>query len=143
MYSIDTNGNVYRHVKYGKVLKKPSMEPNGYMRIRLCKDGTPKTLLVHRLVAETFLPNPLDLPQVHHKDNNRQNNRLDNLEWVTALVNNRIAKDRAVKCIDTGVIYQSARDAAIAIGYKYQCEIGKACRGERSKAGGYRWMYVE
>lgn len=143
LYSIDTDGNVYRHTRYGMKLKKPSMEPTGYMRIRLCKDGKPTSKLVHRLVAETFIPNPDNLPQVNHKDKNKQNNNVSNLEWVTALENIRHSRDRKVRCIDTGVIYPSIRDAAKAIGYKYQCEIRKACRGVRNRAAGYKWEYVE
>ena len=143
LYSVDTNGNVYRHLKYGMKLKKPSIAPTGYMRIGLCKDGKPTSMLVHRLVAEAFIPNPNGLPQVHHKDGDKQNNSVENLEWVSALTNIRYSRDRAVRCVCTGIEYPSTRDAANAIGYKYQCEIGKACRGERNSAAGFKWEYID
>lgn len=63
----------------------------GYYRIKLCKNGTAKYCFVHRLVASTFLDNPYNLPQVNHKDGNRLNNNIDNLEWVTMSENVRHA----------------------------------------------------
>lgn len=59
----------------------------GYPQINLGKWDTRKTELVHRIVAATFIPNPLNKPQVNHKDGNRANNRVDNLEWVTCAEN--------------------------------------------------------
>lgn len=60
---------------------------NGYLQVTLNKDGAKKQIGVHRVVALAFLPNPNGLPQVHHKDGNKQNNHLDNLQWVTAKEN--------------------------------------------------------
>lgn len=66
---------------------------NGYLVVGLCKDGYQKTVCVHRLVAEAFIPNPDHLPQVDHLDCNKKNNDVSNLEWVTAKENT----DRAYK----------------------------------------------
>lgn len=72
----------------GKTMK-PKIDKNGYVRIMLTgSDKSRKTLNVHRLVAEAFLPNPNNLPQVNHKDENKANNCIDNLEWCTAYYNN-------------------------------------------------------
>ncbi len=70
-----------------KVLK---LTPNkkGYQRVGLHKNGKIKTVYVHRLVAEAFVPNNNNLPQVNHKDENKSNNNADNLEWCTSLYNN-------------------------------------------------------
>lgn len=54
---------------------------NNYLQVNLCKDGLLKKILIHRLVAEAFIPNPDNLPIINHKDENPQNNRYDNLEW--------------------------------------------------------------
>ena len=59
----------------------------GYCLIKLTKDGKEQHCLIHRLVAEAFIPNPNNLPEVNHKDGNKENNRIDNLEWVTSREN--------------------------------------------------------
>lgn len=61
----------------------PDIAPNGYYRITLAKNGKRKQKYLHRLLAEYFIPNPLNLPQVNHKDGNKLNCSLDNLEWTT------------------------------------------------------------
>ena len=89
-YLIDSvNGNIYSNAK-GKsmFLLKPFEKPDGYLAVTLWDDsilGTKKrkTFLVHRLVAETFIPNAENKPTVNHKDGNKKNNCVDNLEWAT------------------------------------------------------------
>ena len=66
----------------GKVRPK-LLNTDGYVQSKLCKNGKYKTVRIHRLVAEHFLPNPNNLPEVNHKDCNRANNMIDNLEWCT------------------------------------------------------------
>lgn len=78
-----TNGQV--HIHKGRILK-PGVS-NGYMQVHLCNNGSMKQPLVHRLVAEAFIPNPDNLPQVNHKDENPSNNNVDNLEWCTSEYN--------------------------------------------------------
>ena len=66
----------------GKVLN-PDIAPNGYYRVSFSINRKRKQFYVHRLIAEHFIPNPDNLPQVNHIDGNKLNNSLDNLEWVT------------------------------------------------------------
>lgn len=89
-YSVSNLGNV-RSNCYGKVrLLKPMLSAgryNGYLMVTLYKDSVGKKVKVHRLVAEAFIPNPNRLPVINHKDEDRTNNRADNLEWCTIAYN--------------------------------------------------------
>lgn len=66
-----------------KILSPPQLK-SGYLIASLHKEGKTKSVLLHRLIAKAFIPNPNNLPQVNHKDGNKQNNMIDNLEWVSA-----------------------------------------------------------
>ena len=84
LYQVSNFGNVLslNYNRSGKPkLLKPHIEGGGYSFVHLCKDGKRKMFKIHRLVAETFLENPDNLPQVNHKDEDKTNNRVDNLEW--------------------------------------------------------------
>ena len=86
LYKIDENGNVFS-VRNNKFLKRMTF-PSGYEYVHLCNGkGKTKLFRVHRLVAEAFIPNPDNSPEVNHKDGNKQNNSVDKLEWCTNLEN--------------------------------------------------------
>lgn len=80
-YTISSDGKVYS-IKSGKYLK-PRLSMDGYERVALCDNGIRREYRIHRLVAETFIENPKNLPQINHKDFNKLNNYIDNLEWCT------------------------------------------------------------
>lgn len=71
-----------------KIMKFDKSSKAGYIRISLNKDGNKKKYSVHRLVAQTFIPNPHNYPQINHIDENKQNNNINNLEWCTVKYNN-------------------------------------------------------
>lgn len=81
-YQISDEGHV--RSKYNDyTLKKGFTNNNGYLMIDLYKDGKRKKYLMHRLVAQTFIPNPENKPEIDHIDGNRQNNAVENLRWCT------------------------------------------------------------
>lgn len=87
------NGGIYE-IK-PRILKNAT-ETSGYLFVALY-NGYRKQYKIHRLVAEAFIPNPNNLPQVNHKDLNKQNNRVDNLEWCTASENIKHAFKHGVR----------------------------------------------
>lgn len=160
LYQVSDQGRVF-NVKTQNYLK-PINSSNGYYRVHLtAKNGKRKLELIHRLVAINFIPNPDNLPQVNHKDENPANNKIDNLEWCSAKYNinygNRLKrcaetlkksqgyKDVLQIKIDTNEIvgvYPSQMEAQRRTGIP-QANIGKVLRGEREKAGGYHWRYAD
>ena len=84
-YEITKNGEIIN--KHTGRIVKPQPNGKGYLRISIGK----KLMFVHRLVAEKYIPNPDNLPQVNHKDGNKVNNCVDNLEWVSNSVNRKHA----------------------------------------------------
>lgn len=141
-------GDGVRLVK-GKLLTQ-SISSNGYYMV---SDGKYKSVLVHRLVAEAFLPNPDNLPCVNHKDENKLNNRVDNLEWCTYEYNNNYGShNESMVKSKSKPVYQYTLDGELVnewpsliechrqTGYSYG-NIGEVCNGNRKTAYGYRWTY--
>jgi hypothetical protein len=91
-YMVDTLGRVYSH--NAERTLAATYNSQGYYRVSLCKEGKSYERTIHRLVAETFIPNPENKKEVNHKDGRKWNNVLSNLEWNTtsenALHRNRV-----------------------------------------------------
>ena len=86
LYEVSNKGNVRSLFRYKKQLK-PSKGSNGYLSVELFKNKQGKRISIHRIVAIAFIPNPDNLPIVNHKDENKHNNCVENLEWVTSQEN--------------------------------------------------------
>lgn len=80
-YAVSADGRVWSFNR--NRLLRPETVHNGYLRVNLYKDGKNKHKRVHCLVAETFIPNPNDYPEVHHKNTIKTDNRVENLEWTS------------------------------------------------------------
>lgn len=145
-YKISNYGNV-KSLKFGKEkILKQTKDKDGYLYVGLCKQGKIKMCKVHRLVAKAFIANPNNLQQVNHKDENKTNNNVTNLEWCTNEynINYGTRNQRASKqviCLETGVIYPSLKEVKRQLGFA-QSYISFACRGKRKRAYGYTWKYV-
>ena len=88
-YYISEDGKIYSY-KTGVIIElKPQLKKNGYLQIGLHNKGIHRYVTIHRLVAEAFIPNPDNLPEVNHKDEDKSNNRINNLEWCTGSYNSR------------------------------------------------------
>lgn len=147
-YLVGSNGAIFNQIT-GKYLK-PTLGSNGYYHLTLCY-GERKDCLVHRLVAEAFIPNPHNLPCVNHKDENKRNNSAENLEWCTDKYNLNYGKCPSIK--STPVIqrslngnfikkWNSIKEASQALNIKYQ-GISRVCRHIRKSCGGFLWEYAE
>lgn len=79
-------GSTFDIIKKGKILKQ-RLNKGGYLKVYLIKEGKSKTFIAHRLIALTFIPNPNNYKIVNHKDENKTNNNIDNLEWCTQSYN--------------------------------------------------------
>lgn len=86
LYEVSNLGRI-KSFKNGSQILKPVITKKGYFTIVLCLNGVPKRFLIHRLVAQAFIPNPDNLPFVNHKDEVKTNNVVTNLEWCTAKYN--------------------------------------------------------
>lgn len=142
--------------------------PTGYVRVNIRQGGRWKTVSVHRLVADAFIPNPQNKPCVNHIDGNKANNNAENLEWCTHSEN----ESHSYKCLGKTVspehikkiiklhkeavstpvtqftlggknvrTFVSMAEAHRATGIA-QSNISKCCNNERNQAGGYKWSFV-
>ena len=166
-YEVSNLGNVrslnYHREGESKILKT-SLNNKGYLYITLCKEGKTKRYFVHRLVAQAFLDNPNNLPQVNHKDEDKTNNHVSNIEYCDAKYNmnygTRIDRQKqntinkqGKECNYSKPINQYSKDNVFI--KRWDCasdvkrELGfsnsNIClclRGKRKSCGGYIWKYA-
>ena len=113
----------------GNTLAK--VEINGYLYVNLSKPGGARQHLLHRLVAKAFIPNPFDLPQVNHIDGNKLNNRVENLEWVTAQGN-----------IDHAIATSLRSDVGVANNNATLDEIAVTCIFNTHRSGWFTYVQL-
>lgn len=144
IYEVSNFGSVRRIIgdkyRYRKIVKGKG----GYSEVILSKNNKITLKRVHRLVAEAFIPNPKHFPQVNHKNGDKSDNKVANLEWISPR-NNQIHSHRvllktvkSVLCVEKNIVYPSMTIAA----EKTKTNLGHICdviNHHRKTAGGYHW----
>ena len=164
LYQVSNFGRILslNYRRTGKIrILKGLKDKDGYLNVCLCKNGKTKRAKIHRLVAQTFLPNPLNLPQVNHKDEDKTNNFVGtpendykdgNLEWKSHRdnLNHGTHNERMAKTKSKPVL-QLSLDGELIREYPSVAECGRngfnrghvaaCCRGEEKTHKGFRWKY--
>ena len=152
LYAVTSCGKVWSY--RNKRFLTPRKSKKGYLTVLLCNKGNEKEFKIHRLVANMYIPNTDNLPQINHKDENKQNNCVTNLEWCTNLYNRNYgtrnkraamgiskAKMKPCMCVETGKIYPSVIEAAKETNI-HKSSIASCCRGERETCAHNHWSYI-
>ena len=140
------NGKVYG--AHRERILKPIKNSDGYLQVVLFKGGIRKGIKIHRLVCDAFLPNPYNLQEVNHINEDKEDNRLENLEWCSHIYNcnfgtrneraakaktNSIKLSKKVKCLETDIVYPSMQEAERQLGFSHS-QISSCC----NKKYGYK-----
>ena len=160
LYQISNLGRVKSYLKSSKYPVEQehiltAHKSRGYINVLLSKNGKSRPFSVHRLVAQAFIPNPNNLPEVNHKDEDKTNNNVDNLEWCNrsynmaygnARIKQGISRGRPIEQLTVSNIpiarYSSAEIASKMTGIDAS-SIHKCCKHKRDYAGGYSWRYIK
>lgn len=150
--SFDTKDKLGR-IRTGRVLK-PLKHTLGYLNIGLYKNNTVSKKLIHRLVAQSFIPNPENKPEINHIDEDKTNNNINNLEWSTrkencnhGTHNERMRKTLSIPILainlKTGVVeeFYGANECATQLGLN-QSHITSVLKGRYKQTGGYTFKYL-
>lgn len=153
-YIIRNNGDIFNKKK-GNKIAQTKCKTTGYYMVSLWSNNERRVCTVHRLLAIAFIENPNDYKEVNHKDGDKTNNSLYNLEWITHkenikhAVNNGLHHPKFTKhadvrkriiCCDDGNVFESVKCAAE---YYRTRNISSVLTGKRKTAGGYRFKYYE
>jgi hypothetical protein len=153
-YQKHYSGNNSHYKTKERILKQREDKKTGYMYVALTKNKKQKKYLVHRIVASAFISKKDYENYVNHLDNNKKNNKFNNLEWCTQSHNIKYAYDNKTKTppnmkkvkqlLNNKVIntFQSLQEAYRQTGIQ-ATNIYKCCKGKRNYAGGYQWQYIE
>lgn len=146
LYLISNNGRVKSLRK--NIIRKTNTDGSGYLKVELYNKSF-KTLKIHRLVAEAFVPNPLNKNEVNHKDGNILNNNYQNLEWVTSKENsihriyvlkkNYLNPCKPILCVELNKKFPSIGEASRFINCK-SSSISEVLNNRNRKSGGYHWI---
>ena len=150
LYAVTSCGRVWSY-KYKKFLT-PWVNNKGYLFVDLYKNKKAKHYTLHRLVAEAYIPNPENLPEINHKDENKANNCLQNLEWCNhkynhnyGTINERISNSKKIPILQYTLDGEFIREwsSATDVGKDVNTNILHCLKGRTNSAYGYKWIYKE
>ncbi len=163
LYEVSNFGRVkslnYRHTEKERILKPSKSNNDGYLQVCLTKDKKTYCKRIHRLVAEAFIPNPNNYREVNHKNENKTDNRIENIEWCdrtyninygdrnSKMINNRKGKTAPKEIIQytkEGIIinkWNSISDINKQLGYSTG-NISACCSGKRNTSYNCKWEYA-
>ena len=155
LYEVSDKGRV-KSLKFGKErIMKNIRNKDGYLSVGLRKNREQKWYMVHRLVAKTFIPNPDNLPEVNHKDEDKINNKVSNLEWCDRKYNQnygtgiqRMAEKKSKSVLQytkSGEFvkeWKSGMDVQRNTNYS-RCDISLCCNGKLKSANGFVWKFKD
>ena len=141
IYGITSCGKVwsYRRQKF----LTPFYNTKGYLKVDLWKNGKVKQFFVHRLVAEAYIPNPDNLPQVDHIDNDKNHNYINNLQWLTNRDNCRKSKNKPILQFDLDGNFIREWECTADVGNEVRGNIRHCLKGKQKSAYGSIWKYKE
>lgn len=152
IYQISNQGRV-KSIGYGKERIMKPVLCRGYLHVGLWKNGSQKWYFIHRIVCQTFIPNTDNLTQVNHKDEDKTNNKVENLEWCDSKYNNNYGTkiQRAVEKTSKTVLqytkdgefvreWRSTMDVERNLGYNHR-HISSCCNEKLKSAYGFVWRY--
>ena len=149
LYAITEDGKVWGYRHQGFMAQRKNR--GGYLYTGLRKNGKKRSYEIHRLVAIAYIPNPENLPEVNHKDENKSNNHVSNLEWVThkenvnhGTRNARMAarQSKPVYCVELDKVFPSTKIASQILGIG-ACGICQTCLGNQKQTHGYHFRFME
>ena len=153
-YEISNLGRVRSTSYKGVKILKPFITKKGYLNVIFCVKRKTEHKLIHRLVAEAFIPNVNNYSTVNHKDENKLNNCVENLEWCDIKYNTNYGtcierrsknKQKPVNQYDLNMNfikrYESIKEASNG-NYSLYTHIGECCKGKHFSIGGYIWRYA-
>ena len=152
-YEVNSLGEI-RH-KNRKHILSPRKNSSGYGYVAFNINGQRKNFAIHRIVANAFIPNPNGYTEINHKDYNRLNNCVENLEWVSSSQNkqhaylkveNHIGRGKGVNQYDKNGNFIRAFDSVSDAAKEMKCTVGaisNCCLGRTKTSMGYQWRFVE
>ena len=152
LYAVTSCGKVWSYRK--KKFLKPCQVGRGYLQVSLSVNGVVKQFTVHRLVAEAYIPNPDNLSEINHKDENKTNNCINNLEWcnrrynliygdrIEKAIKSRYGHGLKIYCPELDRVFDSQTAAAEELNL-WKGSINKVCKGKQKTTGKYHFEFVE